>query len=252
MDNRFEPELREAPAVLARFRRALNLSFVALIVLGAMFWAQQQWPALSGLAIHPHDPAGLVGVLMGPLLHGSIDHLINNSISILVLGTLAGTVFPRATVRALPLLWLGSGLGTWILATDGWHLGASGVTHGLGFLVFTLAALRRDRPAIAAGLIAFFFYGGMLLTVLPQELGVSWEYHLSGALMGVLAGVLWRRADPEPPRRRYSWEDEAEDDPDEDDDLLELPRPGRVPVLWRRPPDVRGRVIPFRPRDPDL
>ena len=33
------------------------------------------------------------------------------------------------------------------------------------FLVFTLGILRRDRPAIAASLIAFFFFGGMLMSV---------------------------------------------------------------------------------------
>ena len=250
MDDRYDPELADAPAVLTRFRRALNASLVAIGVLGLVFFAQQHWPGLDRLAIHPQDPAGLVGVFTAPLLHGSFEHLFSNAFSILVLGTLAGTVFPRATVRALPLIWLGAGLGTWLLATNGWHLGASGVTHGLGFLIFTLALLRRDRPAIAAGLIAFFFYGGMLLTVLPQELGVSWEYHFCGALMGVLAGVLWRRADPEPPRRRYSWEDEPEDDPELD--TLEPPRPSEVPVLWRRPPEVRGRVLPFRRHDGEL
>jgi hypothetical protein len=142
-------------------------------------------------------------------------------------------------------------LGTWLIATGGSHLGASGVTHGLGFLLFTLGVLRRDRPAIAAALIAFFFFGGMLMTVLPQELGVSWEYHLSGAVFGVLSGIVWRRADPAPPRRRYSWEDEPE--PEEAGDPLELPSPEQVSVLWQRPGRdsnaERGKVLPFPPQD---
>ena len=110
--------------------------------------------------------------------------------SLLLLGTLAGSVYPRATLRALPLLWLGSGLGAWLLGDAGTHhLGASGLTHGLMFLVFTLGLLRRDRPAIAAAMIAFFLYGGMLLTVLPQEPGVSWQSHLGGALAGIVAAI---------------------------------------------------------------
>lgn len=246
-----EAELAAAPGVLAHFKRALNLSMAAVIVLGLVFFAQQSWPWTQALAIRPGHMTGLFGVLTAPLLHGSLGHLASNAFSLLVLGTLAGTVFPRASLRALPVIWLGAGFGTWWIGTGGFHLGASGVTHGLGFLVFTLALLRRDRPAVSAALIAFFFFGGMLLTVLPQELGVSWEYHLSGALMGVIAGLRWHRLDPAPPRRRYSWEDEPEVAAGDDAQTLELPRPDEVPVLWRRPPEVKGQVIPFRRRPPD-
>jgi len=249
-----DPELAAAPAVLVRFRRALNWSMATVIVLCLVFFLQGQFPDVRAFSIQPQVPSGLLGIVTAPLLHGSIGHLASNALSVLILGTLAGTVFPRATVRALPLIWLGSGLGTWLIATGGFHLGASGVTHGLGFLIFTLGVLRRDRPAIAAAMIAFFFFGGMLLTVLPQELVVSWEYHFSGAVMGVLAGIAWRRADPPPPRRRYSWEDEA-DAAEDPDAMLEPPRPDAVPVLWQRD-EESGVVLPFRrpkePANPDL
>jgi membrane associated rhomboid family serine protease len=154
----------------------------------------------QALSIRPQDPSSLVGVLTASFLHGSLGHLGANAFAVLTLGTLAGTVFPRATARALPLIWLGSGLGTWLIGTGGSHLGASGITHGLGFLVFGLGILRRDRQAIAASLIAFFFFGGMLVTVFPTEIGVSWEYHLAGAVSGLLGALLFRRADPAPPR----------------------------------------------------
>ena len=162
---------------------------------------------------------------------------------------MAGTVFPQATWRSLPIIWIGSGLGTWLIGTGGSHLGASGVTHGLGFLVFALGLLRRDRAAVAAALIAFFFFGGMLVTVFPNEIGVSWEYHLAGALSGLLGAVLFRRADPQPPRKRYSWEDEPEPEEDPDAEVLELPSPDDVPVIWQRPLRVRGVVVPFRRRE---
>lgn len=244
-----DPDLIAAPTVLARFKRALNLSMVAVIAMAAVFFAQGSFD-VQAFAIQPQVASGLVGVLTAPLLHGSLGHLASNAVSVLILGTLAGTVFPRATLRALPVIWLGSGLGTWLIATQGYHLGASGVTHGLGFLVFTLGLLRRDRPSIAAALIAFFFFGGMLMTVLPHELGISWEYHLAGAVTGVLCGIVWRRADPAPPRRRYSWEDEEE--AAVVDEELDLPRPGDVPVLWHRlPPATSGEVIEFRPRKRD-
>jgi len=227
----------QAAADRKRLQRALNASLAFVLLLTAMFAVQQvidwQW-----LAVAPHAWGGLVGVLVAPLLHGSPEHLGANAVSLLLLGTLAGTVYPRATLRALPLLWLGSGLAAWTLGEAGTrHLGASGLSHGLMFLVFVLGLLRRDRPAIAAAMIAFFLYGGMLLTVLPHEPGVSWQAHLGGALAGILAALLFRHSDPPAPRKRYSWELEADAPSPRDGDELRLPRPDDVPVLWRRDGD---------------
>jgi len=235
-------------AIRHRFKRSLNLSMLMVVLLCAVFFAQPLIGALTPFALVPQKVQGLLGVVTAPLLHGSFEHLASNAFSILVLGTLAGTLYPIALLRALPLLWLGSGLGTWLIATGGQHIGASGVTHGLMFFLATLGLLRRDRPAIAAMLIAMFFFGGMLLSILPQEPGISWEYHLSGAVFGVLAGLLWARRDAGPPAPRYSWEEEPE--ADEDIDVLEPPRPDAVPVLWQRPAEERGKVLEFRRRDP--
>ncbi len=165
----------------------------------------------DGLALRPHVIPGLIGILTAPLLHGSLDHLASNALPLLILGTLAGGLYPRATVRALPLIWIGSGIGVWFIGEAGSaHIGASGIAHGLMFLVFTLGVLRRDRQAIAAGMMAFFLYGSMLLTIFPRELNISWESHLCGAICGVIAAIVWRKRDEPLPRKRYSWEDEEE------------------------------------------
>jgi membrane associated rhomboid family serine protease len=244
----------DSPAQRASDRRRLQRAFtasLAFVLLLAIAFAAQQAFDWRALAIAPHSWGGLVGVLTAPLLHGSPGHLGANAVSLLLLGTLAGTVYPRATLRALPVVWLGSGLGAWLLGDAGtWHLGASGLTHGLMFLVFALGLLRRDRPAIAAAMIAFFLYGGMLLTVLPHEAGVSWQAHLGGALAGLLAAWWFRDRDPLPPRRRYSWELEDElQVAATEGDALEPPRPTQVPVLWQRSPRVQSVVVPLRRPD---
>ena len=197
-----------------RFRRAAwaSLGFIALLAWVKLFehWSGQPF---DGLALRPHAVAGLVGILTAPLLHASLDHLVANSLPLLILGTLAGGLYPRATLRALPLIWIGSGIGVWFTGEPGSaHIGASGIAHGLMFLVFALGVLRRDRQAIAAGMMAFFLYGGMLLTIFPREVDISWESHLFGAICGVIAAILWRKRDPALPRKRYSWEDEPDDE----------------------------------------
>lgn len=241
---------RHAVAVKDRFRRSMlwSMAFVALI--GAIHTARPLLGSLEAFALVPQSWAGLLGILTAPLLHGSSEHWIANGVALLILGPLVGTVYPRAAVKALPLIWLGAGIVAWTIGRPSMHIGASGVTHGLLFLLFFLAMLRRDRAAIAAALIGFFFHGGMLLTVLPREPGVSWEYHLGGAVAGIVAAVIWRRADPEPPRRRYSWEEEEDAVPANAE--LEPPAPADVPVLWHRPaPATGGVVLPFRPRPVD-
>ena len=237
---------QHAEQVRRRFRRALLASMAFVAALGAIFFAGPWLGDTGAFALVPQSGPGLVGVFTAPLLHGSAGHWLANAGALLILGPLVGAVYPRAGLRALPLIWILSGLVTWAIGRPSMHIGASGLTHGLLFLLLFLGLLRRDRAAIAAALIGFFFYGGMLLTVLPREAGISWEYHLGGAIAGILAALLWRRADPEPPRQRYSWEDEPE--PAQDADELELPAPGDVPVLWQRPDDQYGVVLPFRPR----
>ena len=231
----------------------LSLAFVALLVVVLALQPRLPVPAL---AVAPRDLSSLLGLLTAPLLHGSVAHLAANATALLILGTLAGSVYPRATVRTIPLMWLASGLGAWLLGEEGTrHLGASGVTHGLMFLVTTLGLLRRDRPSIAAGMIAMLFYGGSVLTVLPHGDGISWQSHLGGAVGGILAGFLFRRLDPEPPRKRYSWEIEEEKAQRSagERDSLEPPSPDEVPVLWHRDggdEDPRGKVVAFPTRPP--
>ncbi len=244
-----------------RFLRAVVISVVFIALL---WWIKmiETWLGLSfsWLGVQPRTLHGLIGILTAPMLHGSVGHLINNTLPLLVLGVLSLSIYPRASKPALALIWLGSGVGIWIIGRESSHLGASGLSHGLMFFLFTLGILRRDRAAISAAMIAFFLYGGMLLTILPGDPQVSWEAHMSGAICGVLAAILWFRRDPPPPRKRYSWEDEDDIEPLEEAlaaqerAMYESRPPVDVPILWvRQEPEVNGKVIPFphspRPAD---
>jgi membrane associated rhomboid family serine protease len=244
-------------------RRFVRAALASIAFVAVIWWIKliETWLGMSfaGLGVRPGEWSGLVGVLAAPLLHGSPAHVLSNSLPMLVLGTLTLAVYPRTAWRAIVLVWLLSGLGIWLFGRPSVHLGASGLSHGLMFLLFTLGVLRRDRPAVATAMIAFFLYGGMLLSVLPGDPKISWEAHLFGALSGTLAALLWRARDPAPPRKRYSWEDEEGQALEdgllaEERDSLEPARPAEVPVLWQRPstpPSSGAVVITFRPRPPE-
>jgi len=199
-----------------RVKRAALLSVGAAVLLTLVYSAQDSFD-VAAWSLIPGAWSGLLGVLTAPLLHGSVDHLLSNLLALLLLGTLAGSVYPRATLRTIPLAWLGSGLAAWWLGEPGsHHLGASGVLQGLAYLVVVLGLLRRDRPSIAAAMVALTFSGGLLVTVLPHDPTVSWQSHLGGAIAGIVSAWLFRNADPMGPRHRYSWE--FEDEVPEDSD----------------------------------
>lgn len=189
------------------------LGFVVLLWVIRVAQSAFGWDP-AALAVLPGQGAGLVGVLFAPLLHGSTEHLAANSLPLLLLGTAALYGYPRALARSLPVIWLASGLLVWLFARPVPHLGASGLSHGLMYFLFTIGMLRRDRMALVLALLAFFLYGGMLWTIFPNEPGISYETHLFGAFAGVFAAVVFRKADPvRVVEKQYAWEGEEQDDP---------------------------------------
>lgn len=253
-----------SPANVRRDRqawaRAFKLAAIALLAVWAIFGYERFLDTrFTALALRPGEPWGLIGILTAPLIHADLGHIVANSPALIALTTLAFYSVPKAAKRALPVIWILSGICVWLFARPSAHLGASGITHGLMAFLFLLGILRRDRIAVAVSLAVFFLYGGMLLSTLPREQHISFEYHFFGAAAGVLAALAWWRLDPKPAKRVYSYElEEAEDAELERwiEDPLEPPSAEHVPALWdgptsaRREGESRGVVIEF-PRRPE-
>ena len=53
-------------------------------------------------------------------------------------------------------------------------------------------------------------YGSLIWGVFPTSAEISWETHLSGAMIGLVSAVALRHRDV-PPRKRYVWEGEADE-----------------------------------------
>lgn len=209
------------------FSRAL----IPVVVFTSLLWVIHLIAYFSGgafwnLGVTAQDPSSLLMILTAPLVHGSWEHLAANSLPILALATALLLGYPRSSKWVIPVIWTGSGLGVWLFAREVTHLGASGLTHGLMFFVFVAGVIRKDKLSSVLAMLVFFLYGGMVMSIFPREEGISFEYHFFGALMGVFMAVLLRGYDPPPAKKRYSWEDESEDDTD--------------PVIgseWQKPPE---------------
>lgn len=196
-----------------RLAARLALGFVALLwLIPLLGWGLE----LERFGVRPRQWIGLPGILVAPLLHADFVHLIANTLPVLVLGTTMLQLYPIAAFRVLPAVYLGPGIAVWLFARGGVHVGASGLVYGLVAYIFVAGLIRRERRAIAASLLVAFMYGALVWGVLPIRHGVSWETHLAAALIGVLLAIVLRHRD-NPPRIRYSWEDEKDEEDESGD-----------------------------------
>lgn len=164
------------------------LTFVGII--WAVFVLDFVLPGeLNRFGLVPRTVTGLPGVLTMPFLHSGWDHLVGNTVPLIVLlCLLAGS--SANTYRIVPQLILFGGALLWVLGrSQTIHVGASGLIYGLiTFLI--VSGFREGRiAALAVAIVVGILYGGTLLSgVLPFTTGthISWDGHLAGAIAGVL------------------------------------------------------------------
>jgi membrane associated rhomboid family serine protease len=151
--------------------------------------------ALLSLGIVPRTTTGLRGILFAPFLHGSLAHIVANSIPFVVLGWLVMLRDARHFVPVTLSAMIGSGLMAWLFGAPGSiHIGASGVIFGyLGFLILS-GWFARSFLSVLLSFIVTALWGGMVLGVMPGHAGISWQAHLGGFLGGVLAASMFKES----------------------------------------------------------
>ncbi|RME95686.1 MAG: rhomboid family intramembrane serine protease [Verrucomicrobia bacterium] len=178
-----------------QFRQAVRLGAMASFGILVLAVAEALWfPRLLAWGIRPREAVGLRGILVSPLLHAGLAHAIANALPLQILLTLFWAEPRHRPGRSLAWIWLGSGLGTWLIGRGGTvHVGASGVIFGLAaFLIVAGLVLRRWRSLVVAAFVAVVF-GGIFYGALPQPGPISWEGHLSGAVAGAWTATHLRR-----------------------------------------------------------
>lgn len=143
--------------------------------------------------IYPRTINGFKGVFLTHFIHGDTSHLFNNSVPLFVLLCSLFYFYKDLAFKVLLLGGFFTGLFTWFIARDSYHIGASGIVYLLFSFVFFSGIIRRHYRLVAQSLVIIFLYGSMIWYVLPIKDGMSWEGHLSGFLIGLIFAIVYRK-----------------------------------------------------------
>jgi len=151
-------------------------------------WVMQY--KLNVLGIQPRTWRGLFGIIFAPWLHGHFSHIFLNTIPLFVLGSLVlangRVVFYEVTIIVILL----GGFLTWAFGRRAIHVGASTVIMGyFGYLLVNAYHSFNVTTVILAA-ICLYYFGGLVMALLPSKKDVSWESHVFGCIAGALAAYL--------------------------------------------------------------
>lgn len=168
--------------------------------------------------ITPRSTDGLTGVVTSPFLHGSLAHLVGNTVPFLALGASIAMAGLARIIAVTAIVALIGGLGTWLTSAPGTvTIGASGIVFGYAAYLIARGLFSRRPLQLALGVLVVIVLGGSLLSGLAPQQGISWQAHLFGAIGGLVAArtlaVRDRRRSGPPPAGGYgtpAWDTAAQ------------------------------------------
>lgn len=145
---------------------------------------------LISFGLLPRSISGFLCIPLAPFIHVDILHVFSNTLPFAILGGLVIAQGTMVFLRVSCVILLLEGMGVWLMASNDYHVGASGIVFGyFGFLIANALYARRLVPLLIAAL-TIFLYGGIIWGVLPSVPGVSWEAHFFGLLAGIAAAKI--------------------------------------------------------------
>ncbi len=167
---------------------------------------------LSGYGLRPREISQWYGILTMPFLHGGFEHIIANTASFLVLGSLLFYFYNDDAIQIFIWSYFLSGIFTWIIGRNSIHIGASAMIYAFAGYLFTSGVISKNIRHMAIALIVVFMYGSMIWGIFPQNNNVSWEGHLSGFAAGIGLAFMYRP--PKPVEESEAFSEFEEDDCD--------------------------------------
>ncbi len=165
----------------------------------------------SGFGIYPLTVRGLPGIIFSPFIHADFNHLINNSVPLLLLSVALFYFYSEVALKVFSLTYLLTGILVWLGGREAIHIGASGIVYGLASFLFFSGIIRRYFRLVALSLLVVFIYGEMVWGIFPGIYkNVSWESHMLGFFSGIFLSIVYRNEGPQAPVPAFMDEDSEE------------------------------------------
>ncbi|MEV0096490.1 rhomboid family intramembrane serine protease [Streptomyces sp. NPDC050738] len=149
--------------------------------------------ALDAGGITPRRFDELPDIFSAPFLHSGFDHLMGNTLPLLILGFVAALSGIRRFAKVVLTVTVIGGLGVWLTSpANSVTIGASGIVFGLFGYLLVRGFVNRSPLDVVVGVIVAAVYGSILWGVLPTDSGISWQGHLFGLAGGVGAAFAFR------------------------------------------------------------
>jgi membrane associated rhomboid family serine protease len=164
-----------------------------VIAIWLIYWVEINYNFnFNKYGVFPRTLVGFRGVFLTHFIHSNTSHLFNNSIPLFVLLSSLFYFYKDVAYKVLLFGGVCTGIFTWCIARESYHIGASGIVYLLFSFVFFSGIIKKHYRLVALSFIIIFLYGSMIWYVLPIKDGISWEGHLSGFLVGLYFAIRYR------------------------------------------------------------
>ena len=167
------------------------------------------------LGIYPQKLSAIGGVVSSVLVHGNFNHLFNNAIPLLILGSALFYFYKPIALKVVVWVVLMGGFWTWVMARESYHIGASGLIYGLFSFLLLSGFIRLNKQLISLSFFVVIVYGSMVWGIFPVKLNISYEAHFWGFVSGIILAIFYRKQGLQ--KEVFVWEEEDENDRKEDE-----------------------------------
>jgi membrane associated rhomboid family serine protease len=185
----------------------VGLPLFFVVFLWFVFWLEIRFDFdFVENGIYPRTFSGLQGIVFSPFIHSDIEHLYNNSIPLLILLAALQFFYAKQAIKVIGFGILLSGMITWVIGRDNYHIGASGLVYVLVSFIFFKGIQTKYYRLVALSLAVIVIYGGLVWYAFPKvDEKISWEGHLAGLITGFTLSLIYKT--PEYKKViKYDWE----------------------------------------------
>jgi membrane associated rhomboid family serine protease len=172
-----------------------------LLVNWFVFFADKSFRLnLDQHGIYPRSFSGLQGVLFSPFLHADLNHIESNTLPLFILTTALIYFYREISLKVLVYGILLTGIITWVIGRESYHIGASSLIYMLVSFIFFKGLRTQYHRLMALSFAVVLIYGGMIWYVFPQPetvvgRSISWEGHLAGFITGFVFAIQFKTPD---------------------------------------------------------